>query len=77
MVHLKTVNASQGHIHEYENTMHILYTWVRASWIEFINFQPDVTYPGYYISVRSSTYFGCWHPSSAAGTAVITASGID
>jgi len=31
----------------------------------------------YYISVGSSTCFGCWHPSSGAGTAVITASGID
>jgi len=34
-------------------------------------------YSVYYISVGSSTCFGCWHPSSAAGTAVITASGID
>jgi len=77
MVHLKTVNASQGHIHEYQKTMHILYTCVCASWIEFINFQQGVTYPVYYISVGSSTCFGCWHPSSAAGTAVVTASGID
>ena len=30
-----------------------------------------------YISVGSSTCFRCWHPSSGAGTAVITASGID
>ena len=28
-------------------------------------------------SVGSSTCFGCWHPSSGARTAVITASGID
>ena len=28
----------------------------------------------YYISVGSSTCFGCWHPSSGARTAVITAS---
>ena len=28
-----------------------------------------------YISVGSSTCFGCWHPSSGAGTTVITASG--
>jgi len=28
-----------------------------------------------YISVGSSTYFRCWHPSSGAHTAVITASG--
>jgi len=34
-------------------------------------------YSVYYISVGSSTCFGCWHPSSGAGTAVITASGID
>jgi len=32
-------------------------------------------YSVYYISVGSSTCFGCWHPSSGAGTAVITASG--
>ena len=30
-----------------------------------------------YISVGSSTCFGCWHPSSGACIAVITASGID
>jgi len=39
--------------------------------------QQDANYSVYYISVRSSTCFGCWHPSSGAGTAVITASGID
>ena len=39
--------------------------------------QQDATYSVYYISVRSSTCFGCWHPSSWAGTAVITAPGID
>jgi len=37
----------------------------------------DATYPVYYFSVGSSTCFGCWHPSSGAGTAVITACGID
>jgi len=42
-----------------------------------ITVQQGVTYSVYYISVGSSTYFGCWHPSSGAGTAVITASGID
>jgi len=31
----------------------------------------------YYIPVGSCTCFGCWNPSSGAGTAVITASGID
>ena len=31
-------------------------------------------YSVYYISVGSSTRFGCWHPSSGAGTTVITAS---
>jgi len=41
-----------------------------------IIFQQDATYSVYYISVGSSTCFGCWHPSSGAGTAVITASGI-
>jgi len=34
-------------------------------------------YSGYYISVGSSTWFRCWHPSSGAGTAVITACGVD
>ena len=33
-------------------------------------------YSVYYISVGSTTCLGCWHPSSGAGTAVITASGI-
>ena len=32
-------------------------------------------YSVYYISVGSSTRFGCLHPSSEARTAVITASG--
>jgi len=40
-------------------------------------FQLDATYSVYYITVGSSTCFGCWHPSSGAGTTVITASGID
>ena len=44
---------------------------------EFNSFQQDATYSVYCISVGSSTGFGCWHPSSGAGTAVITASGID
>jgi len=43
----------------------------------FIIFQQDATYSVYYISVGSSTRFRCRHPSSGAGTAVITASGID
>jgi len=34
--------------------------------------QQDATYSVYYISVGSSTCFGCWHPSSRARTAVIT-----
>ena len=42
-----------------------------------ITVQQDATYSAYYISVGSSICFGCWHPSSGAGTAVITASGID
>jgi len=37
--------------------------------------QQDGTYSVYYISVYSSTCFGCWPPSPGAGTAVITASG--
>ena len=43
--------------------------------LNLIIFQQDATYSVYYISVGSSTCFGWWHPSSAAGTAVITASG--
>ena len=42
-----------------------------------ITVQQDVTYSVYYISVGSSAYFGCWHPSWGAHTTVITASGID
>ena len=42
-----------------------------------ITVQQDGTFSVYYISVGSSTCFGCWHPSSGARTAVITASGID
>jgi len=42
-----------------------------------ITVQQDMTYSVYYISVGSSTYFGCWHPSSGAHMTVITASGID
>ena len=42
-----------------------------------ITVQQDATYSVYYISVGSSTCFECWHPSSGARTAVITASGID
>ena len=42
-----------------------------------ITLQQDVTYSVYYISVGSSTCFGCWHPSSGARTTVITASVVD
>jgi hypothetical protein len=41
-----------------------------------ITVQQDATYSVHF-SVGSSTYFACWHPSSAARTAVITASGVD
>ena len=41
-----------------------------------ITVQQDATYSFYYISVGSSTCFGCWHPSSGARTTVITDSGI-
>ena len=37
-----------------------------------ITVQQDATYSVYYISVGSSTCFECRHPSSGAGTAVIT-----
>jgi hypothetical protein len=39
--------------------------------------QQDATYSFCYISVGSSTCFGCFHPSSGARTTVITVSGID
>ena len=39
--------------------------------------QQDATYSVYYISVGSSTCFGCWHPSLGDHIAVITASVID
>jgi hypothetical protein len=39
--------------------------------------QQVATYSVYYISVGSSTCFGCRHPSSGARTTVITASGVD
>ena len=42
-----------------------------------ITVQQDATYSVYYISLGSSTCFGCRHPSSGAGATVITASGID
>ena len=44
--------------------------------IEFINCPTSCDLFSLYISVGSSTCFGCWHPSSGARTAVITASGI-
>jgi len=42
-----------------------------------ITVQQDATYSVYYISVGSSTCFGCWDSSSGARATVITASGID
>ena len=52
-------------------------TAVKFVLLNLITVQQDVTYSVYYISVGSSTRFGCWHPSSGAPTTVITASGID
>jgi len=54
----------------------------RIDWLQWIEFnliivQQDAIYSVYYISGGSSTCFGCWHPSSGAGTAVITAYDID
>ena len=46
-------------------------------YVYLIIVQQDATYSVYYFSVGSSTSFGCWHPSSGTGTAVITASGVD
>jgi len=42
-----------------------------------ITAQQDATYSVYYISVVSSSFFGCWQLSSGARGTVITASGID
>ena len=50
---------------------------VTAKLSNLITVQQDATYSVYYISVGSSTCFGCWHPSSGVRTTVITASGID
>ena len=48
--------------------------WISNAWTLII-VQQDASYSVYYISVGSSTRFGCWHPpSSGARTAVITAS---
>jgi hypothetical protein len=44
-------------------------------WLTALIVQQDATYSVCYITVGSCTCFGCWHPSSGAGTAVITASG--
>ena len=41
-----------------------------------ITLELDATYSLYYISVGSSTCFGCYHPSSGTRTTVITVSGI-
>ena len=38
--------------------------------LNLITVQQDATYSVYYISVGSSTCFGCWHPSSGARTNV-------
>jgi len=39
--------------------------------------QQNATHSVYYISVGSSTCFGCWHQSLGAHTTAITASGTD
>ena len=52
----------------------------RKDWLAGTNLiivQQDATYSVYYISVGTSTCFGCLHQSSEARTAVITASVID
>ena len=49
----------------------------RNTALNLITVQQDATYSVYYISVGSSMYFRCSHPSSGARTTVITASGID
>ena len=62
------------HIHTY------IHTYIHGSVHRELNLiivQQDVIYSVYYISVGSSTCFGCRHPSSGAFTTVITASGID
>jgi len=53
------------------------YELKRLDKLNLITVHQDATYSVYYISVGSSTCFGCWHPSSGADTAVITASGVD
>ena len=58
-----------------ESKFAFLYTWVHAFESNII-VQQVATYSVYYISVGSSTCFGCRHPSSGARTTVITASGV-
>jgi len=61
----------------YENTLKFYIHGSVHRESNLITVQQDATYSVYYISVGSSTCFGCRHPSSGAGTAVITAYGID
>ena len=42
-----------------------IYAW-NITYLILTIFQQDATYSVYYISVGSSTCFGCWHPSSGA-----------
>ena len=53
----------------------ILYSWLRASWTKLHSCPTRCDCIQYiiYITVGSSTCFGCWQPSSGARTAVITA----
>jgi len=54
---------------------HIRFFCLRKNFSNLITVHQDVTYSVYYISVGSSTCFGCWHPSSGARTTVIVSSG--
>jgi hypothetical protein len=62
------------HVHIVPNVPYLPH---KDSYLNLIIVQKDSTYTVYYISVGSSTCFGCWHPLSEARTTVITASGID
>ena len=70
----KCINFSNLFL-EWNSTFYIHGSVHRSS--NLITVQQDATYSVYYISVGSSTCFGCWHPSSGARTTVITASGVD
>ena len=58
---------------EVEDILNVLYTWVHASWNAFNNCPTRCDLFSLLHFCRQLYIFGCRHPSSEAGTAVITA----